>query len=196
MRSSAGLRSVVRPLRLGTASLAVLATLAACAPSAPSDSPAGVVEQAIGLAADKDLEGLRGLACAGQEEMIADQLGMTGALDAGALLPGLDVEALLEAVKVDVQELDAGEAVIDGDAAEVPVAGTIKITFDKEAIRPVLRQMLEQSGATMNDDQLDALLASLESYGQDLPVDEVISLVREDGAWKICQDRLPEPSSG
>ncbi len=196
MRSSPSRPSVGRPLRLVVAILAVVATLAACAPSAPSDSPAGVVKQAIDLAAKKDLEGLRGLACAGQEELIADQLGMTGALDAGALLPGLDMQALLDAVNVDVQELDAGDAVIDGDAAEVPVAGTVKVTFDKEAIRPVLRQVLEQSGTTMTDAQVDALLDSLESYGQDLPVDEVISLAREEGAWKICQSDLAAPSPG
>jgi len=185
--------SVIGPLRLAAAVFAVVATLAACAPSAPSDSPAGVVKEAIDLAATKDLEGLRGLACAGQEEMIADQLGMTGALDAGALLPGLDMQGLLDAVRVDVQELDAGEAVVDGDSAEVPVVGTVKITFDKEAMRPILAALLEQNGTTMTDDQLSALLDSLEAYGSDLPVDEVISLVREDGAWKICQSDLAAP---
>jgi hypothetical protein len=188
--------SVVRPLRLVVAALAVVATLAACAPSAPPDSPAGVVKQAIELAAKKDLEGLRGLACAGQEEMIEDQLGMTGALDAGALLPGLDMQGLLDAVRVDVQELEAGEAAVDGDSAEVPVVGTVKITFDKEAMRPILAALLEQNGTTMTDDQLSALLDSLEAYGSDLPVDEVISLTREEGAWKICQSDLAAPSPG
>jgi hypothetical protein len=186
---------VVRPGRPAIALLVLATALAACAPSAPSDTPAGVVQQAIDLAANKDLEGLQGLACAGQEAMISDQLGMTGALDVSALLPGLDMQALLDAVRVDVQELEPGEAVIDGDSAEVPVAGTVKVTFDKEAMRPILATLLEQSGTTMTDDQLGALLDSLEAYGSDLPVDEVISLVREDGAWKICQESLG-PSSG
>ena len=64
----------------------------------------------------------------------------------------------------------------------------MKVTFDKEAMRPILRQVLEQQGTTMTDEQLDALLETLESYGQDLPLDESVRLVREDGAWKICQD--------
>ena len=42
----------------------------------------------------------------------------------------------------------------------------------------------------MTDEQLDALLKTLESYGQDVPVDQSLRLVREDGAWKICQDEL------
>jgi hypothetical protein len=168
--------------------------LGGCTPAAPSDSPAGVVKQAIDLAATKDLDGLRGLACAGQEAMIEDQLGLAGGLDMGALLPGLDMQALLDAVKVDVQQLEAGEAGVNGDTAEVPIVGTVKVTFDKEAMRPVLAQVLEQSGTTMTDDQLNALLDSLEAYGSDLPVDEVVSLVREDGAWRICQADLEAPT--
>ncbi len=183
----------LRPLRPLLAIVLVLVTAGACAPEAPADSPVGVVRQAIDLAATKDLDGLRVLACAGQELAIADQLGMTGALDVGSLLPGLDMQALLDAVRVDVQALEAGEAAIDGDTAEVPVTGTVKITFDKAAMRPVLAQLLEQNGTTMTDAQIDALLDSLESYGSDLPVDQVVSLVREDGAWKICQDVLATP---
>ena len=45
----------------------------------------------------------------------------------------------------------------------------------------------------MTDEQLDALLKTLEAYGQDLPLDESVRLVREDGAWKICQEAIPTP---
>jgi hypothetical protein len=186
---------MARPVASLLAAFVLALGLAACAPSAPTDSPAGVVNQAIGLAARKDVEGLRGLACAGQEAMIEEQLGLSAGMDLGSLLPGLDMKALLDAVNVDVKELETGEAAIDGDAAEVPVTGTIKVTFDKEAMRPILQQVLAKNGSTMTDDQLDALLGSLESYGSDLPVDEVVSLVRENGAWKICQSDLPTPGS-
>jgi hypothetical protein len=182
-----------RRLVVLTASLAVVATAGACVPT-PADGPEFTVVQAIDLAAKKDIDGLRGLACAGQEAMIEEQLGLSGGLDLGGLLPWLDMEALLAAVKVDVNELEAGEPVIDGDTAEVPIVGTVKVTFDKEAMRPILAQVLEQSGTTMTDDQLNALLDSLEAYGSDLPVDEVVSLVREDGAWKICQADLEAPT--
>ena len=77
--------SIVRSVRLVALALAVAGVLAACSPSAPSDSPAGVVEQAIDLAAKKDLDGLQGLACAGQEAMIEEQLGLSGGMDLGAM---------------------------------------------------------------------------------------------------------------
>ena len=71
------------------------------------------------------------------------------------------------------------------------VSGTINVTFDETAMRPLLKTVLEKSGTTMTDTQLDDLLKLLESYGTDLPVDETLQLVRENGAWKICQDAPP-----
>ena len=47
----------------------------------------------------------------------------------------------------------------------------------------------------MTDAQLDALLKTLETYGQDVPVDQTIRLVREGGAWKICQDAIDVPAA-
>ncbi len=176
------------------AALAVALAVAACAPGAPADGPGAVVTDALAKVAAKDIEGLRPLACAGQEDRIRDQLGLPGGIG-GDLLPGLDTQALLDAVSLGVGDVKAGEAVIDGDVAEVPVTGTLKVTFDAAAMRPILRQVLDQQGTTMTDEQLDALLKTLESFGQDVPVDQTVRLVREGGAWKICQDTLEVPAA-
>jgi hypothetical protein len=179
--------SVSGPRRLtGRATIIAIALIvAACAPSAPADGPASVVNDALGKVAAKDLDGLRTLACAGQEDMIRDQLGLPAALGEG-LLPGLDTKALLDAVSLDVSKVKLGDAAIDGDVAQVRVTGTIKVTFDAAAMRPILKAALGQQGASMTDEQLDALLKTLQSVGQDLPLDQSVRLVRESGAWKIC----------
>ena len=182
--------------RLAGAIVAAAFTLsaAACAPGAPADGPGAVVTDALAKVAAKDLEGLRSLACAGQEDRIRDQLGLPGGIG-GELLPGLDTQAVLDAVQLGVGEVKAGDAVIDGDVAEVPVTGTLKVTFDAAAMRPLLRQVLDQQGTTMTDEQLDALLKTLESFGQDVPVDQTVRLIREGGAWTICQDTLEVPAA-
>jgi hypothetical protein len=56
-------------------------------------------------------------------------------------------------------------------------------------MKPILVRVLEQQGTTMTDAQIDALLKTLEAYGQDVPVDQSVRLVRESGAWKICQEQ-------
>lgn len=173
--------------------LAIVLAVSACGPGGDPGGPDAVVDKALALAAAEDLDGLRNLACAGQEGLILDGLGLPGAVGAD-LLPGLDVQALIDAVRLDVSGLEAGDPAIDGDVAQVPLTGTLKVTFDAEAMKPILGQVLEQQGTTMTDEQLDALLNTLEAYGQDVPVEQSIRLVREDGAWAICQDSISGPA--
>ena len=175
--------------------LAFSVLLAACAGTGPAaDGPEAVVQEALTKAAAKDLDGLRGLACAGQEDLIRDQLSLAGMSGAGDLLGGFDIDALLAAVRVDVTDVKVEPATIEGETATVPVEGSLNVTFDAEAMRPILQQFLESQGATVGEEQIDALLKTLESYGQAVPVDQSIRLVREDDAWKICQDELPAPA--
>jgi hypothetical protein len=182
----------------GAAIVLVLLATAACGAGAPaSDSPAGVVQTALGKLAAKDIDGLRGLACAGQEDLIRQQLGMAGLGGSGTaeLLPGLDTQALLDAITLDVSAIELGQPVETDGVATVPVTGSVKVTFDSAAMKPLLQRVLEQQGRTMTDEQLDALLKTLEQTGQDVPVDQTIRLVRESGAWKICQDDVQVPAA-
>jgi len=184
--------SIRTAFRRSFAALSVLllvAVVGACVP-APADGPDAVVLEALDKVAAKDVDGLRSLACAGQEDLVRDQLGLPSALG-GELLPGLDLQALLDAIRLDVSGLETGDPSIDGDVAQVPVTGTLKVTFEAAAMKPILRQVLEQQGTTMTDEQLDALLGTLEAYGQDVPLDTSVRLVRESGDWKICQDTIP-----
>jgi len=184
-----------RRLAALAAVLALALVVAACAPAAPTDGPGAVVSEALAKVAAKDLDGLRSLACAGQENQIRDQLGLPAAMG-GDLLPGLDTNALLGAVNLDVKGVKLGDAAIDGDVAQVPVTGTLKVTFDSVAMKPLLKGVLKGQGSDMTDEQLDALLKTLETYGQDIPLDQSVRLVRESGTWKVCQYTvaLPSPS--
>jgi hypothetical protein len=168
--------------------LVIAVLVAACSSTAPApDSPGGVVQAALEKLAAKDVGGLRALACAGQEERIGEQLGLAG-IGAGAeLIPGVDTQALLDAITLDVSAVKFGDPAVDGDVATVPVTGSAKVTFDEARMRPLVKAVLEQRGTPMSDDQLDALLKTLATYGQDVPIDQTIRLVREGGAWKICQ---------
>lgn len=188
---SAALRRRLAP---AAASVALAVAVAACAPGAAGDGPDAVVDQAIARLAALDVAGLEALACAGQEDVIRDQLGLPGAVG-GDLIPGLDTDALLEAVRLDVAGLESGEPAIEGDVAQVPVTGTVKVTFDATAMKPILREVLDQQGTSMTDEELDALLTTLAAYGQDVPVDESVRLVREAGAWKICQESFEAPAA-
>jgi hypothetical protein len=185
--------------RLVVAAIVLLATVifTACGASGPaSDSPSGVVTTAVARAAAKDVAGLSSLACAGQQQMIQQLISAPAALGAG-LLPGIDVAAVMAAVRLDASGVKVGDAVVSGDAADVAVSGSVKVTFDKATMKPIVEQLMAARGTPMSSDQLDALLQGLADYGQDVPIDQQLHLVREQGAWKICQSSLgPVPSIG
>jgi len=184
--------------------LAVFAVLvAACGGGPAADSPAGIVRTALDRVAAKDVEGLRALACAGQEDLIRKQIGLPAApgqdlLPAALgqdLLPGIDTQALIDAVALDVSKVKVGDAAITGETAQVQVTGDLGVTFDAAKMRPILKQFLASQGTTMTDERVDALLKGLAAYGQAVPLDQSIRLVRESGAWKICQETvMPAPS--
>lgn len=172
--------------------LLVALACSACGGSTPAEGPAAVVSAALDKVAAKDVDGLRALACAGQEDLVKDQLGLLPSVGAN-LLPGLDTQALLDAVQLDVSKVKVGDAVVTGDTAAVPVSGDLGVTFDATAMRPILKQLLASQGMTMTDEQVDALISGLAAYGQSVPVDQSIRLVQEGGAWKICQETIGSP---
>ena len=179
--------------RLGFLFILVVTLLAACGGGPAGDSPAGVVRAALDKVAAKDLDGLRGLACAGQEDLIRSQLGLAGAIGTD-LLPGVDTQALVDAVNLDVSKLKVGDATVDGATAQVPVTGDLGVTFDATKLRPILKQVMASQGNPMTDEQLDALLKTLGTYGQAVPVNQSMRLVQEGWAWKICQQTLASPA--
>jgi hypothetical protein len=183
-----------RPPLIAALVLALLVGLAACGDGSTATGPAAVVQDALGKLASKDLDGLQTLACAGQEDQIRQLLNLPAG-SATALLPGVDMQAVLDAVRVDVSGVKIGDAAIDGDVAQVPLSGDVKVTFDSDTLRPIVRQLLDQQGATMSDEQLNALLLSLQAYGQDVPLNQTVRLVQESGAWKICQDNVQVPAA-
>lgn len=183
-----------RPSSIVALLAVVVLAVAACGSPAPADGPAGVVQLAVQKAAAKDLDGMRALACAGQEDTIRSLVGLPAGVG-DALLPGVDIQAVMDAVRLDVGGVKVGEAVVTGDTAQVPVTGSLKVTFDAAAMRPIVERIMQDRGTPMQPAQLDALLQGLQDYGQDVPLNQQVRLVREGGAWKVCQQGVtPLPS--
>lgn len=159
--------------------------LAGCQGGPAPDSPSGVLRTALEKLAARDVAGLRAMACAGAEAGVLDQLGLPGDLS-GEILPGVDMNAILDAVTLDTSALVLQDEVVTGDTATVDVRGDIRISFDAQRVKPLVKALLEAQGNPVTDEQLDALLVTLSRAAQELPVDQTVGLVREDGAWKLC----------
>lgn len=165
--------------------LLISGLVSACQGGPAADSPTGMVRTALEKLAARDVAGFRAMACAGAEAGVLDQLGLPGDLS-GELLPGVDMNAVLDAVTLDTAGLILENEAVTGETATVDVRGDIKVTFEAERVRPLLEALLEAQGNAMTDAQLDALLVTLARAAQEFPVDQTVGLVREGGAWKLC----------
>jgi hypothetical protein len=174
--------------RLGAAgaALAVLvAVVAACGGAANTSTPKGTMEQALRLVADKDTDGLTALACEAQKDTVAEQFDFAGGLT-DSLGVDVDPDKVLDAIEIDVSKVAVAETNVSGDTATVQLTGAMSMVIDEEAFKDVIREVAEQQGTPIDDAQLDALLGMMGSFAQDIPMNETVDLVRENGAWKIC----------
>jgi hypothetical protein len=174
--------------RLGGAgaALAVLvAVVAACGGASNTSTPKGTMEQALRLVADKDTDGLTALACEAQKDTVAEQFDFAGGLT-DSLGVDVDPDRILDAIEIDVSKVAVAETNVSGDTATVQLTGAMSMVVDEEAFKDVIREVAEQQGTPIDDAQLDALMGMIGSFAQDIPMNETVDLVRENGAWKIC----------
>ena len=180
--------------RIVSAILVLPLLIAACSggPGAASgNDPAAVVKDALAKVAAKDVNGLANLACAGQADQVREQFDMAGQL--ASAVPGANAQDIVNSITIDTSAVTVGSPTVTGDTASVPVTGTMKMTFDKEKLRPIIKQLIESQGggAQLTDEQIDGFLDQMTGGGQGVPLNETLTLKQEGGAWKIC-----EPSSG
>ena len=156
--------------------------LAACGGGPAADSPGAAVRQAFREIDEGDLDGLLALTCASQRDTLRTQFTFS---DLGGTT-GLDLAPLFEALNVGTSNLAIDTTSLDDDSASVRLIGTIDFSFDATRVRELFRDILDQQGVTVPDERLESMLVALEGTRQAIPVDQLLDVVREDGAWKLC----------
>ncbi|OGO58039.1 MAG: hypothetical protein A2V85_02010 [Chloroflexi bacterium RBG_16_72_14] len=167
---------------------AALVLVAACGGGTgdAGGAPDAVVRSALSAAQSKDFTALEGLACEAQKDEIRDQFDFSAALS--GLAPGIDSEQILDAIAIDTSNVEVGDPTINGDKATVEVSGSMSIDVDVDKLKPIIKAALEAQGLPSDDatiDQAMGLFGAMSS--QDIPMDETLALVKEGGAWKICE---------
>ena len=167
----------------------VMFAAAACGSSgggASGGDPAGVVKDALSTVQAKDMTKLQDLACAAKKDEVAKQFDFSSALASAA--PGVDSKQILDALTIDTSKVTIGSATITGDNATVPVSGTMSMKVDTEKLKPIIKTILEGQGLPADDATINQAMGMFAAFGsQDVPMDETLKLVKENGAWKICE---------
>jgi hypothetical protein len=169
--------------------LALGLALTAAVPGVPAtaqETPEDVVNQLLDTIAAKEFDRVGDLACADERASVVAQFDVAASFSD---IPGLDGEAFLEAFEFSVEDRSVTLLSQEGDEASVDISATLAMSMDAEAARPFIVTILESSGVEVTDEMIEQGLATFMSgteEGQQL--DATVRVVREDGAWLICDD--------
>lgn len=177
--------------------VALLLGSAAAAPAGAAEDPEAAIRALLEAAASRQIGDLDGLVCAGERDTIR-----AGLSDAGLGLEGLTEG--LGPVRLGLEEV-AFEPLETGDERVVgTVTGTINVDVDRKALRELVRELLE-AGAVAGDPaptraDVDAALPFVsDMLGLERQLDEMVTVVVEDGEWVVCGGfgiGLPEYDEG
>jgi len=184
------------PRRL-VAGLALALTLAACgggggggggsaAVGQPSSSdPAATVNSFFATLQAGAFDKLPTLACAAQKDSIATAFNPAANLGTAlSALGSVNANDMMSAVKIAIADQNIGAASVSGDKATVHVKATLNATIDTAKLKDVMKKAM--NGA-VPDSVIDQALASVPSTTQSTPIDDDMTLVKENGNWLMCQ---------
>jgi hypothetical protein len=161
-----------RPL-IGAIGLVLSALLGAGAGAFAAGSPSEAVETLVQRIVAGDFEDLGDLVCPELEDEIRGQFDPAAS------------DATFGSVEVDIVDPVVTVLAEEADSAVVSLVGTMRITFDQERARELVRAQLESSGQTPTDEDVDRML-DLMFPSEGIPIDEQLTVVEREGAWLIC----------
>jgi hypothetical protein len=175
-----------------TAALAmVCSALMVMAPVAvrAADTPDGAVIAVLDTVVAKDWDGIAPLVCEEKREEVAETFNLESSFSSD----GVDAGALVDAMSLSIPDRSVTVLSEVGDTATVEMAGTLMIAVDRDGARDWIRQTLEATEQPTDDatveQYLDFFIASLEE-GEDISA--TVDVVRENGAWLLCDDMIGE----
>jgi predicted small lipoprotein YifL len=162
-------------------------SLAGCGNAAPNTSePAGAVGAALDAAESGGFAKIADFTCAANQGKITSAFGGSGDLSSLQAL-GVPANELLDAVKVDFQDIKATETSKAGDKATVHVTGKAVTSFDPAKMKEVLKKVMAAQGQPADDATINAAMTAMSSQlTQTQALDRDVNLVQEGGKWLIC----------
>jgi hypothetical protein len=180
----------MRSSRIGRliAGAVLVALLAGCGSSSgPGSDPVGTVKGLMDAVQAGQWDKLPDYACAAQKDEITSQFENLGSA-AGSALGGLGLSDIGDALKISYANLEVKEKSRDGDTAVVTVSGKIKMDFNKDKLKELVKKAAAAQGQAITDEQIDMALGMLSGLGgmeQDMNQD--MTVVNEGGKWLVCQ---------
>ncbi len=177
----------------GPALAASLVLVALGLPVAAASSPADAVSELFDAVEQGDFAAAEALVCE------AERGAVRTTFDPAAQM-GFDGDDIAAALSFNVADRAVEVVSEDGQAASVRVTGTMSLDAGGADVGELARSILEADmGADASDEDLERMLPFIEmAFSQELPIDEEVELIVENGEWVVCGGLLEpeEPDYG
>ena len=189
------------PTHLSILAIGALFLIGACSSSTPGASggggggggasttdPVASVTTLVNLVKAKQFDQIPALVCAAKRNEIEANLNPAQAI--ASSVPGLNGQALLDAMTFDIQNFTATQTSKTDTDAKVAITGKLVINLDAAKARDFVKSMLTAQGQTnVSDSMIDAILPSITSeLSKGTDIDTTVDVVNENGAWLVCGD--------
>lgn len=172
------LRTRSRAAAFAVAAAVTLIASAMATPVAAAESPEAAVNQLLDAVEAGDYEAVDTLVCEAERSAVSQML------DPGEAM-GMD-EAR-ELLTFAIADRDVEVLAEDGDEATVRFSGTMSMDIGGDDMEEVAMALLEADMGELSQEDIDLMLPFLEmALTQSMPVDEELTIVREDGEWVVC----------
>jgi hypothetical protein len=155
----------------------------------PADAVRGAVERIVA----HDLPGGTRFTCVGQRDPRDFPFIISGIFSPVGSVPTPSLPETLALISIDTRDLRLEDAAGDLSGvteAEVQLSGSLWLTLDPEQTERAVRAAVLLQNDPLDEALLAQTLAAIRSGPIELPVDQVVRVVREAGEWRVC-DPLP-----
>jgi len=167
----------------------LVAMVAACGggSSGPGGDPVSTVKGMANVVSSGQWDKIADYACAAQKEELKKQFDFSKL--AGDAFGGMDVGDIGDAIKISFTNLEVKEKSRAGDKAVVTMTGKMKMEFNKDKMKALVKKAAEAAGQPVDDAQIEMALGMLSGLGgMEQDVNSDLDLVNEGGKWLICSE--------
>jgi hypothetical protein len=148
--------------------------------------PVDVVRSLMDAVEQLDTETASEYFCAGYATQLEDEL-KDGFGESEAM--GLDLDDLAAALKLEVRDVTYEEVGREDGQAVVRIVGSMKVEFDTEQLKAIVKAGAEAQGQTLSDEEVALFVTMFSAMAtQEFPLDGDVELIKENGKWVVCDD--------
>lgn len=169
-----------------------LTGLVSALPVAAADDPEAAVEDFLAAVAERDYTRLDEVTCEAERGPVREAFDIAGQLG----LPADDPAA--GALRIEVADPSVDLLAEEGDSATVRLQASLTVAVDDDSVDDLVRAILEADlgpdDPPPTDEDVEMMAGFMGGFlNMSQPIDEEVSLVREDGEWLVCGGLVDEP---